>query len=557
MPPLPPLESLSDGGDFVLPEEYFPDGDPPDDDDDGESEGSGSDDGDDSDDGGGGRGDGDHDGEDLKDIDGVGLENIAGESSKRASDSLQSRRFLPKINYPTLVVLSLSNFLSYRECIETLGYAREWPSAFFKPTVKDLDFYWDTPHGYKKFKRFSRVFNVCRKEAFLVISQTIGTSLKYLLKGIKKGDVWSLWRALYGRFLHFTQSSIKERRQEWENLSMEKLNLQVDEFISHVVEKAEELRLLGETISEKDEAIALVCGLSDRFSFLKQSCAVTDNYDWVVICQAATTLAVDQKLFRTKTLSGKDFSKISTSKSEKFCLNFNLSKGCSAQNCKWPHVKVKKSKVLELKEAVDARREKRLASTDKALNIGKAPPKTFDRKCFKCGDPNHLSNVCPLKDKINTYIKSIKKGESGEKKESSFVLPVFVTFSGKGEWLLDCGASQHVTNDWSSLSDPVLLGGETVFTVGNDQRMIPTHSGNVSLCGVTLTDVFFCKECPVNLVSEGRLLLAGVTVVKNPSTKEANVLLGEVLLMKAPLIDGLFPIQYAHDGVKGLVALNR
>ena len=28
--------------------------------------------------------------------------------------------------------------------------------------------------------------------------------------------------------------------------------------------------------------------------------------------------------------------------------------------------------------------------------------------CFKCGDKDHLADVCPLKAKINDYIKSLK-----------------------------------------------------------------------------------------------------------------------------------------------------
>lgn len=31
------------------------------------------------------------------------------------------------------------------------------------------------------------------------------------------------------------------------------------------------------------------------------------------------------------------------------------------------------------------------------------------RHCFKCGDKDHLANACPLKDKINDFIKGLKR----------------------------------------------------------------------------------------------------------------------------------------------------
>ena len=52
-------------------------------------------------------------------------------------------------------------------------------------------------------------------------------------------------------------------------LSMSKLKVSLDEFISVVATKANDLRMVGEIITEKDEAVALVCGLTSDYSWIK------------------------------------------------------------------------------------------------------------------------------------------------------------------------------------------------------------------------------------------------------------------------------------------------
>ena len=48
----------------------------------------------------------------------------------------------------------------------------------------------------------------------------------------------------------------------------------------------------------------------------------------------------------------------------------------------------------------------------------------------------------------------------------------------------------------------------------NDHVMSPTHSGSVMVGGIKISNVFLCQECPVNILSESRLMLAGVGISK-------------------------------------------
>ena len=164
---------------------------------------------------------------------------------------------LPKIEYSKLVTLSLTNFAEYKEAIRVLGYSRKWPFKFAEPTLQDLKQLWN-PNAFETVQEEKD-----RREAYLVLYQTIPTNLKYLVKNVAEGDVIGIWVALYERFLQVTPQSLKSMRGKWENIKQGLMP--IDEFVSHVASQAKQMRMVGEKISDQDEATALVCGLSESF----------------------------------------------------------------------------------------------------------------------------------------------------------------------------------------------------------------------------------------------------------------------------------------------------
>jgi hypothetical protein len=231
-----------------------------------------------------------------------------------------SRKDLPKIEYSRLVVLSLSNFQQFKESIKVVGFARGWPRRFACPTFADLEYYQDTEGPDDA---------ACEKEAYLVIYQMIPLSLKYLISEIDNGDVVSVWKNLYKRFLHVTDIALKQMKQEWESLSMEKENVSLDEFISLVSQKAVNLRMVGQHVSKKEEATALLCGLSTPFDWLRNFYSVKSDYDFSEISNEAMKFAVDKGFFATRSTSSKASNAIQPNcnsearPNNKFCLGYN------------------------------------------------------------------------------------------------------------------------------------------------------------------------------------------------------------------------------------------
>ena len=132
-----------------------------------------------------------------------------------------------------------------------------------------------------------------------------------------------------------TDASLKNMKQEWETLSMSKLKVSLDEFISVVATKANDLRMVGENVTEKDEAVALVCGLSSDYSWIKSFFATKVQYSFEEVVEETMKFAADNDLFKSEDivvppLDDNDKKKKEDDDTiENVCVWFNFPKGCT------------------------------------------------------------------------------------------------------------------------------------------------------------------------------------------------------------------------------------
>jgi hypothetical protein len=445
-----------------------------------------------------------------------------GEGSSASSRS----KTLPKIDYGKIVTLTLTNFSEYRESIKVVGYARGWPAKYRQPTLNQLNQPWDGEDGFT-------VQDEVRREAFLVLYQTIPQGLKYLVDNIRSGDVIAVWKVLYERFLFVTASSIKKMKKQWESLGQGTFRL--DEFISLVSSKAKSMEMVGITITDQDKATALVHGLSKDFEWLKNYYSTRNHYSFAEAATESLKFAVDKHLLADKPKKTEE--QRGSSSSKLVCLDFNR-KGCNRKNCRYKHEIVSKAEVREIESKMKRKNEdkntKLLVVNDKKI-----------RKCYRCGDPAHLSPDCPHKSKLEDFAKQLRNGNAGLP-IGELQLPLFaIKEVPNTEWILDSGAVHHITNSLACLIEVVQLPQSSVmFTVGNDHMMSPTHVGSVKLGDLKVSNVYFCKECPVNIVSESRLLTVGIDVNKVAKTGVARASKscgsGVYPVLEAKLKGGLF-----------------
>ena len=272
------------------------------------------------------------------------------------------------------------------------------------------------------------------------------------------------------------------------------------------------------------------------------------------VCKEALKFASNHNLFRRDGV--KDGPK-DPSKTKKVCFNFNSEKGCTRKNCPFPHKKVSKEHLAKLKakqETTAGEGTKREKEKEKVLSVKEVV-------CYKCSEKGHIAPKCPYKELIDKSVKhAIRQAKSlpttgsinvvdQTTSKKKFLLPLFtLTSAVKRELILDSGASQHVVNDMVFLSNTRPLGlGECSFTVGNNQIMRAEQVGVLDFGGGTLQKVFYCPDCPLNLISESCLVSAGADVIKKARSKVANVVIDGAVVMEAILRDGLFFIEKVLD----------
>ena len=481
--------------------------------------------------------------EDVSSEDDVPSEDDLVEVRPRRAKSRGRSKTLPKIDYSKLVTLSLNNFAEYRESIKVLGYTRGWPDKYRVPSLQDLQDQWNGVDGWT-------VDHEIRREAFLVLYQTIPKNLKYLVDNVKSGDVIALWKVLYERFLFVTAASVKKLKKEWESLAQG--SSQIDEFISVVSTKAKSMEMVGVSISDQDKASALIHGLSKDYDWLKNYYATRDTYSFVEVATESLKFAVDRQWLAS---AKKEISKNDSVGSERsVCIGFNSPSGCARTRCPFKHELVSAKRLEKLKAKVKEKKEARSDKTNKTKDNKQSvlvtqggSQKTVS--CWKCGEKGHVVSNCPLKAKIDEYIGKLKSGESSSKigvveggnRLTLAILLSNVSSSGD-EWILDSGAAYHITNSSSGMSDTSTVEESVVFTVGNSNFMRPSSKGSKVLGDIRVRNVFVCEECPVNILSESCLLSQGVDIEKKSSSKVATVSYGGRPVMLAELRKGLFVV---------------
>jgi hypothetical protein len=172
-----------------------------------------------------------------------------------------------------------------------------------------------------------------------------------------------------------------------------------------------------------------------------------------------------------------------------------------------------KRPVMQTGSALAATRPGRTSKMGKA----KRKPNTKGSKgeCFNCGKPGHFKRDCwALK----------KSSDSGSNKGSETAATAgFTFFAGKIKkelrlsWIIDSGASSHMTGQRNLLSDVIDLDSAVVVTTANGATLTAKKSGSARLelgngGWVELTDVLFVPGLKRNLVSLSKVSEAGLSV---------------------------------------------
>ena len=462
---------------------------------------------------------------------------------KPAEKKKLQRSLLPKLSYSKQIMVSQATFAAWVEQIKVYTYSRRWPA--WCTCVGGL-ITWD---GVDDDEDNS----VARREAYEWMETSIPENSKYILIFVKKGDAKGVYEALWKRFASLT---VKELQQRFWSLEMRD-NQQVDKF-AHLVHSASvNLEHAGAPVSDQQLANVYVLGLSKYYAFIKEKYRNLKVYSFVEAVDDATNFAIANKLMNVHTPSStgahvpkSSSSVLTAAPSGTMCKYWRMKKGCfKAEKCPLAqyHTPETKGKGWNAVATV-------VPTVIQAV-VPKSRFKKEERKCYTCNKVGHLRQNCPMKnDQSKNRAQENQRNNANAINNLSLnfmmMSPVtanlFTSFNLKSEWILDSGATEHICSsaDWVTNGTLYTLIAPTQLTVGNGQVLQAAKAGTVHFNDVSLSGVLVCEQCPVNIISEGKLLEKGLTISKS-ALKGCLIMQGKNVIMTARIQNKLMFVDKA------------
>ena len=176
------------------------------------------------------------------------------------------------------------------------------------------------------------------------------------------------------------------------------------------------------------------------------------------------------------------------------------------------------------------------------------------RECYYCGKRGHLRKDCRKKQRDD------KTNERQRGSSHNNVAMTAVATSGRSGWVLDSGASRHITNRVDNLLEAKPLDDDIVITFGNGETAKAEACGDVELSGlrgsdvstVTLKDVLYVPGAAANLLSIPRAVDNGVTF--NFGYNHCKVQKGPLHIATARFSGGIYELQCQPAAETALLA---
>lgn len=218
-----------------------------------------------------------------------------------------------------------------------------------------------------------------------------------------------------------------------------------------------------------------------------------------------------------------------------------------------------KSKLLQ-----EVNSEKSAASSSAMLS--KASSKKSNKshkqvKCYGCNKMGHYKNKCPMLKSNGDKDSGKRNSTNGHAHGKELSLTCYVNNQcQKDEWILDSGASAHMTNNRQFIKTIIETSSDDI-TVANDSKLkvVSVGSGQLNLkcnnssCVAEVSNVLYAPALCTNLLSVSAIVKKGYSV-KFDSNGGQIFDCSNNLLAEAKLKDGMFKM--TQDDRKVMLASN-
>ena len=395
--------------------------------------------------------------------------------------------------------------------------------------------------------------SMARREAYQYMELSVPQENKYIIEFVKPGDAQAIYNNLWNRFYKTTPLTIGTEVGLFWALSQK--GSPVDVFAAEVHTSAEKLLAAGKEIADQDKATVFIGGLNKEYAHLKEQYRPKATFKFNETVSDAIEFASLHGLLNSRSSPSSAGTLLNVITVCKF---HRMKKGCfNGDKCPLASSHTKETKGKGWKDGdVKAVAPPRVPKDKDRLRGSFAAVKTRDtnvkKKCFCCGSLDHGIKDCTKKNEFAKF-QAASQGSTMAVNCNFVFMPHLMAVKPKSSvWMMDGGSSEHITHNDHLLTKMLTLPVPLMLLVGNGQTLVAKTSGTLMLNDVAINNVLLCKECPMNILSEGRLLELGCEISK--STTMAVISRNGIAMLKASPAGRLMFVNQAYSNSAAMCA---
>lgn len=313
-----------------------------------------------------------------------------------------------------------------------------------------------------------RKFCSRQKKALSALVLGVEPRLLYLLGDPE--DPNKVWKKLLEHFQKKTWANKLRLRRRLYSMQL-RVGKSLQNHLRDFIELFSEMAAVGDAISEEDQVICLLASLSDNYSTLVTALEASEQVpSWDIV--------TERLLHEENKHTSKDdtAAALVSNESESYRQHYNKK------------------------------------------NV----------KCYECGRIGHIKRNCRVflqKRKYSSDNANVACSEDADTIACTFVADTALScFSANNRWIIDSGASQHMTNDRNCFSDFETVSAEQTVEIGDGRSLNTCGVGTVNLIlsspnsrisRCVLEKVLFVPDLSCNLFSVSKVTEKGKSVIFN------------------------------------------